>query len=252
MPDDSLSARVVGGAQGPNDGQSSQTPDPWPASGDRPALLRSSSTLGLDTPLEQGLSLGERVRVLLARREHADALVLLYRAHEERPHEARISNAIQVLKERMSIEYLEEIGRLDQVPTSTLGPGPRSLDALSVEERIVLQLADGIVTYEDLLAISSLGRLRTLQAVVGLLRRGVLVSAPQRVTASTAGPVELLGGPEAVVFDAEALFRRGMQAYLARDYDVACQWLERCLELDPTHARARHNRDKLKARSKTH
>lgn len=111
---------------------------------------------------------------LLRERRYEEALELLYRERELHPDDAAITRSIRHLKEHLTMRYGRELGSFDAVPVAVV---PEEMRAkLSMQDRHVLRLIDGLATYGDIVVGSQLGRYETCRALTLLLRRGAVVT----------------------------------------------------------------------------
>jgi tetratricopeptide (TPR) repeat protein len=111
---------------------------------------------------------------LVRDQRYEDALATLYAARASFPRHAGISRSIQVVKQRLVRDYRGTLGNLGAVPA--LLPPARELagEAVASDERELLELIDGISTYEDVVQSSTLGALATLRLLVQLVARGAI------------------------------------------------------------------------------
>lgn len=123
-----------------------------------------------DPPFEQ-----EELEELLRQRRYEDALRRLYLARARRPDDPSISRSIGLLRDRLVMDYASRLGNLDRVPSVT--PGGH-VNALTTEERHVLSLVDGVSSYGDIVAASTVGRLPTLRVLCTFLERGTITAEP--------------------------------------------------------------------------
>lgn len=117
---------------------------------------------------------------LIRERKFEEALALLYTAHGEAPRDSSISRSINVVKQRLLREYRTELGDPSQIPTLAYDEALIEELPLTEDERELVPLIDGIVALEDVLQSCGLGALQAHRALAHLIRRKVIVLAPQR------------------------------------------------------------------------
>ncbi len=124
---------------------------------------------------ELGIAQVDRERLVhkLRHRDYEGALEMLYSARVDAPNAPELSRGIQLLKERLVIDYQRRLGTMDAVPVPSKGADPTDLP---LAERQVFRLIDGIATYDDILSITTLGRFRTYQTLVKFAERGLVQS----------------------------------------------------------------------------
>ncbi len=112
---------------------------------------------------------------LLRAERHEEALELLYQARAQKPTDAGLSHSIRILRERLALSYAAGLRNLDWVPI-LVDDNLRS--TIDPQEHQVLALIDGISSYGDIVASSSLGRLSTLRLLCRLVERGGIQPVP--------------------------------------------------------------------------
>ncbi len=246
---------------------------PTPASGAERFERREPATVGLREVVDEieqgGAAAGEQARTfdkarfieMLRKLELEPALEVLYRMRDVAPENASVSRGIQLLKDRLRVQYLAKVGRLDQVPTRSAAAAQILAEHLPTQtENLVLRLVDGIATAEDILESSSAGQFGTARALGHLVEQGVLVMraptlpapepeppSPLRVV-TPASPVSA-AAPARSGFD--DLFRAAMDAYLRRDFKKALELFLKCQAERPADTRVSHNIQRLGQRMRT-
>lgn len=163
-------------------------------------------------------------------REFDQALRMLYEARRRHPHDASISRSIQHIKGRLERELIAQLVDLDRVP----GRAELNVPEGNLEAEIVGRLVDGISTLGDIVAVSPLGRFRTLQVLVKML------------SGSMIRPVQATPVPPAPSF--RERFREATLFYLRGEHAAALEAFEACAELRPDDPTVQHNLDKLRER----
>ncbi|WP_438029993.1 TRP-like protein [Sorangium sp. So ce233] len=128
----------------------------------------------------------EEVVRLVREKRYEEALAVLYRARSESPNDRELQTSIERIKEFLAGAYAKRLGGLDQVAGPIPVAAGRSPDALMVARYI-----DGSSTFDDIVQMCPLGRLRTLQVLVGLYT-GREVASPY----SERTPVSFRKAPE--------------------------------------------------------
>ncbi|KYF56424.1 TRP-like protein [Sorangium cellulosum] len=105
----------------------------------------------------------EEVVRLVREKRYEEALAVLYRARAESPGDRELQTSIERIKEFLAGAYAKRLGGLDQVAGPIPVAAGRSPDALMVARYI-----DGSSTFDDIVQMCPLGKLRTLQVLVGL------------------------------------------------------------------------------------
>jgi CheY-like chemotaxis protein len=144
---------------------------------------RDTSSSG---PLERDV----RVAAFVSAQRWDDALRHLYDARDASPEDLSISAAIRTVRERQLRHGLERLGSLDAMPRRTSASPPA---VLSADARYVVDLVGGDASVDELLDRSTLGRHRTVQALIELLeRRTIELASVSRGTGSSpsAAPTE--------------------------------------------------------------
>ncbi|KYF96839.1 TRP-like protein [Sorangium cellulosum] len=100
---------------------------------------------------------------LVREKRYEEALAVLYRARAEAPEDRELQTSIERIKEFLAGAYAKRLGGLDQVAGPIPVSAGRSPDAL-----LVARYIDGSSTFDDIVQMCPLGRLRTLQVLVGL------------------------------------------------------------------------------------
>ncbi|WP_437550771.1 TRP-like protein [Sorangium sp. So ce295] len=100
---------------------------------------------------------------LVREKRYEEALAVLYRARAESPGDRELQASIERIKEFLAGAYAKRLGGLDQVAGPIPVSAGRSPDAL-----LVARYIDGSSTFDDIIQMCPLGRLRTLQVLVGL------------------------------------------------------------------------------------
>lgn len=100
---------------------------------------------------------------LVREKRYEEALAVLYRARAELPADRELQASIEKIKEFLGGAYAKQLGGLDQVAGPIPVSAGRSPDAL-----LVARYVDGSSTFNDIVEMCPLGRLRTLQVLVGL------------------------------------------------------------------------------------
>ncbi|AUX32871.1 MULTISPECIES: tetratricopeptide repeat protein [Sorangium] len=100
---------------------------------------------------------------LVREKRYEEALAVLYRARSESPDDRELQTSIERIKEFLAGAYAKRLGGLDQVAGPIPVSAGRSPDAL-----LVARYIDGSSTFDDIVQMCPLGRLRTLQVLVGL------------------------------------------------------------------------------------
>ncbi|WP_437716420.1 TRP-like protein [Sorangium sp. So ce448] len=100
---------------------------------------------------------------LVREKRYEEALAVLYRARAESPGDRELQASIERIKEFLAGAYAKRLGGLDLVAGPIPVSAGRSPDAL-----LVARYIDGSSTFDDIIQMCPLGRLRTLQVLVGL------------------------------------------------------------------------------------
>jgi tetratricopeptide (TPR) repeat protein len=111
----------------------------------------------------------EEIIKLLKQKRYMAVLEQLYLAVEKSPDDEALKRSVKLLENRMTLEYANRIGSLDQIPELARPlEDMLSLD-LSREEAYLLSLVDGTSNLDDILAISSLGAFKTYRYMLAFL-----------------------------------------------------------------------------------
>lgn len=113
--------------------------------------------------IPKSLPVREEVVRLVREKRYEEALAVLYRARSESPGDRELQTSIERIKEFLAGAYAKRLGGLDQVAGPIPVSAGRSPDAL-----LVARYIDGASTFDDIVQMCPLGRLRTLQVLVGL------------------------------------------------------------------------------------
>ena len=100
---------------------------------------------------------------LVREKRYEEALAVLYQARSESPGDRELQVSIERIKEFLAGAYAKRLGGLDRVAGPIPVAAGRSPDAL-----LVARYIDGSSTFDDIMQMCPLGRLRTLQVLVGL------------------------------------------------------------------------------------
>ncbi|WP_437603800.1 TRP-like protein [Sorangium sp. So ce590] len=100
---------------------------------------------------------------LVREKRYEEALAVLYQARSEAPGDRELQTSIERIKEFLAGAYAKRLGGLDRVAGPIPVAAGRSPDAL-----LVARYIDGSSTFDDIVQMCPLGRLRTLQVLVGL------------------------------------------------------------------------------------
>ncbi len=100
---------------------------------------------------------------LVREKRYEEALAVLYQARSEAPGDRELQTSIERIKEFLAGAYAKRLGGLDRVAGPIPVAAGRSPDAL-----LVVRYIDGSSTFDDIVQMCPLGRLRTLQVLVGL------------------------------------------------------------------------------------
>ncbi|AGP37258.1 TRP-like protein [Sorangium cellulosum] len=202
---------------------------------------------------------------LVREKRYEEALAVLYRARAEAPEDRELQTSIERIKEFLAGAYAKRLGGLDQVAGPIPVSAGRSPDAL-----LVARYIDGSSTFDDIVQMSPLGRLRTLQVLVGLYTgrevaspfsektpqswRRQMDTLPSAVSSDPAPPtmperglVRRAPEPPAPtsapftprVYETEEdrryreAFARGTAAFVQRRYDEAIEAFEACGRMRP-------------------
>ncbi len=103
---------------------------------------------------------------LLEGKRYEEALELLLRARVQTPDDPAISRGIRLIKDRLLLDYVRQLGDLEQVPIRVETREPTVEPELSI-----FALVDGIASIEDILQASQLGRFETYRCLAQLLQR---------------------------------------------------------------------------------
>lgn len=220
----------------------------------------------------------ELVIKLISARRHEEALEVLRRGALGAPGDVAVERSIRIVEERLEAKYTRRLGSVDRIATRPDGDG-RSAD-LDADERVMLSLVDGRSTLAEILERSPLRSFDSRRALASLIahdrvqvhpsptrphtavrprrerrrrptREFGVTSAPNPPQAVDSAPARVVTSlpREAREVEVEEVFREATAAYVRRDFDVAKRLFEQCLAIDPEHARARFNLERLKARS---
>ncbi|WP_437737594.1 TRP-like protein [Sorangium sp. So ce1335] len=213
--------------------------------------------------IPKGVPVREEVVRLVREKRYEEALAVLYRARSESPNDRELQTSIERIKEFLAGAYAKRLGGLDQVAGPIPVAAGRSPDALMVARYI-----DGSSTFDDIVQMCPLGKLRTLQVLVGLYtgrevaspfsettpvsRRAPAPSSPD--LASEAGPPTLPTRglerrapeppPESAPFTLRVVeteedrryreaFSRGTAAFVQRRFAEAVDAFEACVKMRP-------------------
>ncbi|XXX82334.1 TRP-like protein [Sorangium sp. So ce134] len=205
---------------------------------------------------------------LVREKRYEEALAVLYRARAEAPDDRELQTSIERIKEFLAGAYAKRLGGLDQVAGPIPVSAGRSPDAL-----LVARYIDGSSTFDDIVQMCPLGRLRTLQVLVGLYtgrevaspfserttqswrrqmdtlpsegsgdpapptmpERGLQRRSPEPPPASA--PASAPFTPRIYETEEDRLYReafaRGTAAFVQRRYDDAIQAFEACARMRP-------------------
>lgn len=105
----------------------------------------------------------EEIVRLVREKRYEEALTLLYAARSEDPRNEELVASIRQIKAFLIAAYARKLGGLDRVP----GPIPVAAGR-SPEALMVARYVDGTSTFDEISQVCPLGRLRTLQLLVGL------------------------------------------------------------------------------------
>lgn len=108
-------------------------------------------------------SLQTDILVLLREKRYEEALAALYRARSETPDDPQLQRSIDQIKEFLIGAYAKRLGGLDLVAR----PVPASA-LLSPDKVLLARYIDGTSTFDDVAQMCPLGKLRTLQVLVGI------------------------------------------------------------------------------------
>ena len=206
----------------------------------------------------------EEIVRLVREKRYEEALAVLYRARAESPGDRELQASIERIKEFLAGAYAKRLGGLDRVAGPIPVSAGRSPDAL-----LVARYIDGSSTFDDIVQMCPLGRLRTLQVLVGLYTgreaaspfsertpaswRRQLDTLPSE-TGSDPGPptmperglerrspelppVSAPFTPRVYETDEDRLYReafaRGTAAFVQRRYDEAIEAFETCARMRP-------------------
>ncbi|WP_437585224.1 TRP-like protein [Sorangium sp. So ce1000] len=201
---------------------------------------------------------------LVREKRYEEALAVLYRARAEAPGDRELQASIERIKEFLAGAYAKRLGGLDQVAGPIPVSAGRSPDAL-----LVARYIDGSSTFDDIIQMCPLGRLRTLQVLVGLYTgrevtspfsdrpsvsfRPQLDTLPSEINAEQgpptmperglerrsqeAPPVSAPFTPRVFETEEDRLYReafaRGTSAFVQRRYDDAIEAFEACARMRP-------------------
>lgn len=108
-------------------------------------------------------SLRADILALLREKRYEEALAALYRARSETPDDPHLQKSIHQIKEFLIGAYAKRLGGLDRIAE----PIPPS--ALQSPDKVLLaRYIDGTSTYDDVAQMCPLGKLRTLQVLLGI------------------------------------------------------------------------------------
>jgi hypothetical protein len=129
--------------------------------------MRGGETFSASKPggdaLERIAALRADVIALLREKRYEETLAALYRARAETPSDVELQRGIDQLKEFLVGVYAKRLGGLDRLAA------PIPLSAVRTPDAVLLaRYIDGTSTYGDLAQMCPLGRLRTLQVLIGL------------------------------------------------------------------------------------
>jgi hypothetical protein len=108
-------------------------------------------------------SLRVDILVLLREKRYEEALAALYRARSDAPDDPQLQRSIEQIKEFLIGAYAKRLGGLDLVAK------PVPAGALQSPDKVLLaRYIDGKSTFDDVAQMCPLGKLRTLQVLVGI------------------------------------------------------------------------------------
>jgi hypothetical protein len=108
-------------------------------------------------------SLRVDILALLREKRYEEALAALYRARSEAPSDPQLQKSIDQIKEFLIGTYAKRLGGLDLIAK----PIPAS--AMQSPDKVLLaRYIDGRSTFDDVAQMCPLGKLRTLQVLVGI------------------------------------------------------------------------------------
>jgi CheY-like chemotaxis protein len=116
---------------------------------------------------------------LVADARYDEALDRLHQAQQARGSDAELGRAIRTVRDRALRHGLDRLGSLDAVPGRTRAVA----SGLEADPAYVFDLIEGTTTIDELLDRSTLGRHRTVRALVALLDRGA-IETKNRATGS--------------------------------------------------------------------
>ena len=114
-----------------------------------------------------------------------EALRHLYEARDARPDDLAVTAEIRAVRERQLRHGLERLGSLDAIPRRLREREPN----LGTDCAYVFDLVRGVATVDELLDRSTLGRHRTVRALVELLERVAIELAPASRGSATSASV---------------------------------------------------------------
>ncbi|WP_242515318.1 TRP-like protein [Sorangium cellulosum] len=132
--------------------------------------------------LPKGAPVRDEVVRLVREKRYEEALAVLYQARSESPGDRELQASIERIKEFLAGAYAKRLGGLDKVAGPIPMSAGRSPDAL-----LVARYVDGSSTFDDIAQMCPLGRLRTLQVLVGLYTGREVASPFSERTSPTVG-----------------------------------------------------------------
>ncbi|MGC4092748.1 MAG: TRP-like protein [Polyangiaceae bacterium] len=197
------------------------------------------------------------ILALLRDKRYEEALAALYRARSESPSDPHVQKSIEQVKEFLIGAYAKRLGGLDRVAALLPRSALRSPDSV-----LLARYVDGASTFDDLTQVCPLGKLRTLQVLLGLyagkepprieaeaptsgvrLPEEPLSATSARVEDETPAPdTARSASVAAVVRNLESeesrrykeSFAAGTAAFVQHRYQEAVDAFEACLRLRPT------------------
>ncbi len=192
-----------------------------------------------------------------------EALNVLYDAHRKVPGDAGVSRSISVLKRRVLAAFESELGSLELI--ASVVPSPEQLRRVPItdDEREILRLVDGIVSYGDILLSTKRDRFSMTRALTTLRRKGVLRAGELPAVAPRASPPRDLelplpppSGPRPPpapftppsADDFSALLARAVRAVLAGRLSEARTLLDHAASVCPADETSLRNLARLRVR----
>jgi CheY-like chemotaxis protein len=123
-----------------------------------------------------------RVASLVREGRFDEALAELYAHADRMPDDRAITHAIESVRDVMAETALAELGAQDAAPVKTGAPSPD----LGADERYLAGRIDGNRSIAQLLRESTLGRHRTIRALVSLVKDGAVAIPTARARGETA------------------------------------------------------------------